>query len=391
MKRSIYAFAWDLVDQSRDHIISEFRGIGLNGVTFAGACDMGPVLRLHGRKGRLAFPEDGAVYFRPQAQAYAGIEPRVSQLLDERDVLADITGSRRMSVALFLAPFNNRRLGTDRPDLCCVNAFADHYPHCLAPTNQQIRDYAVELCRDVAQNYAIDEIVLEAPSWLPPDPSWRGPSHQMGRNIWLNSMLSLSFSESDRAGAAKAGIDIEGLRQRIASRVDQYLSSDVDPPFEMAVEWLIDDYQTDPELVAYQRWLADQVRSLMLTIREALPSHVKFAILPRPFNGGSDFHKSGHDMLALEQAADRLEIPLFSAPNIDGPAEVFDMRRRTGHATVFGAVLRVGQPNIQSRDQLEDTVRTALRLGAEGLSFAHYGSLRARELRWIGDVMGTLR
>jgi hypothetical protein len=376
---------------SREQIVSEFRSIGLNGIIFTGAGDMGPVLSLHGRKGKIAFPEDGAVHFRPDGSRYKGISPLASKLVEERDVLAEIAGGRRLNVGVFLAPFNNRRLGNARPELCCVNAFGDHYPHCLSPTNSEVCNYVLTMCQDVCERYEVEQLVLEAPSWLPPYPSWRGPSDQSGQNIWLNTMLSLSFSTSDIEGASGAGIDAEALSRRVAARVDQYLASDVDPPPAMAIEWLVDDYLADPDLVAYQRWLGLRVNEFMSEIGEALPASTRFAILPRSFAADTNIHAAGRELIGLAAAADRLEIPFFGNAVDHTAAEIFDLRRRTGQTTAFGAVLRPGQPSVHSRDQLEEGVRTVLDLGAESLAFSHFGSLRQRELRWIAEVLDSLR
>ena len=73
--KAIYAYAWDLAEVGVASAAARFRALGLDTVTIAGSYHAGKFLRPHGRTGKVYFPEDGTVYFRPTEQLYGAIKP----------------------------------------------------------------------------------------------------------------------------------------------------------------------------------------------------------------------------------------------------------------------------------------------------------------------------
>jgi hypothetical protein len=69
--RAIYAYAWDIAEAGVAESVREFREVGLDTVTLAGSYHAGKFLRPHGKTGKVYFPEDGTVYFRPIRSAMA--------------------------------------------------------------------------------------------------------------------------------------------------------------------------------------------------------------------------------------------------------------------------------------------------------------------------------
>ena len=63
--KAIYAYPWDLVETGLGAAIDRFQALGLDTVTVAGSYHAGKFLRPHGRSGKVYFPEDGTVYFKP--------------------------------------------------------------------------------------------------------------------------------------------------------------------------------------------------------------------------------------------------------------------------------------------------------------------------------------
>ena len=86
--KAIYAYAWDLAEIGVASAAARFRSLGLDTVTIAGSYHAGKFLRPHGRTGKVYFPEDGTVYFRPTERLYGAIKPIVSRIARERDVAA---------------------------------------------------------------------------------------------------------------------------------------------------------------------------------------------------------------------------------------------------------------------------------------------------------------
>src|SRR5690349_18925 len=87
--RAIYAYAWDLAEHGVAKAVDGFKALGLDTVTMAGSYHAGKFLRPHGR-GKVYFPEDGTVYFKPDASRYGAIKPIENSMLAERDVLREL-------------------------------------------------------------------------------------------------------------------------------------------------------------------------------------------------------------------------------------------------------------------------------------------------------------
>jgi hypothetical protein len=56
-------YAWDLAEIGMPSTLDRFCSLGLDTVTIAGSYHASKFLRLHGKTGKVYFPEDGVVYF----------------------------------------------------------------------------------------------------------------------------------------------------------------------------------------------------------------------------------------------------------------------------------------------------------------------------------------
>ena len=74
--RAVYTYAWDLAETGVADAVKQFRALGLDTVTYAGSYHAGKFLRPHGKSGKVYFPEDGTVYFRPQESLWQEREIR---------------------------------------------------------------------------------------------------------------------------------------------------------------------------------------------------------------------------------------------------------------------------------------------------------------------------
>ena len=100
--RAIYTYAWDLTESGIDAAISRFRALGLDTVTIAGSYHAGKFLRPHGRTGKVYFPEDGTVYFKPVQSRYGAIKPVPHSTLSQADVIRQLTADGRTATNVWL-------------------------------------------------------------------------------------------------------------------------------------------------------------------------------------------------------------------------------------------------------------------------------------------------
>src|SRR5436309_15256290 len=109
--KAIYTYAWDLAEEGVGKAADQFLKLGLDTVTIAGSYHAGKFLRPHGRTGKVYFPEDGTVYFRPAEPLYGAIKPIVSRVARERDVLRELCESGAIGVNVWLVLLHNTKLG----------------------------------------------------------------------------------------------------------------------------------------------------------------------------------------------------------------------------------------------------------------------------------------
>src|SRR5262245_66207379 len=114
--RAMYAYPWDLADEGVSKVTGHVEALGLNAITIAGSYHAGKFLRPHGSSGRVYFPEDGTIYFNADSSAYGSIQPVVSRITCERDVLRELTANGRLATHVWLVLLHNTRLGAAHPE-----------------------------------------------------------------------------------------------------------------------------------------------------------------------------------------------------------------------------------------------------------------------------------
>ena len=98
MHRSMWTYAWDLLDLGFDTALGELRDrAGLNCISLASSYHAGRFLQPRSPRRKVYFPEDGTIYFRPTPTHWEGlaIQPKVADLIMEGgDVLGELVRRR---------------------------------------------------------------------------------------------------------------------------------------------------------------------------------------------------------------------------------------------------------------------------------------------------------
>lgn len=382
---TIYTYAWDLAETGVATATAQFRGLGLEGVTLATAYHAGKFLRPHGTGGKVYFPEDGTIYFRPEMARYGAIKPQVSRVTAERDVLAELVGSGTPTTAWTVLNHNSR-IGMAHPEHAVANAFGDRYIYSLCPANPVVREYGVALCRDLTDHYAVATLSLETPGFLPYAHGYHHEFALVKSNPWLENLLGLCFCEHCMAGASAAGIDAAGLKQRVARDIHAGLDAEFDMPADMASAFWLADVAGDPELSAFLRWRGEVTTSLVAEIRDGIRPDVELAVIPsvaRPTGGA--FYE-GTDLGALAAAGIIIEACFYEPSAERVRADLFDVRRRIGGARLRG-IVRPAHPDLASRAELTAAVAALRAGGVETISFYNWGHVKRQSLEWIGAAL----
>ncbi len=373
MSTAIYAYPWSFHDV--DDAVARVRALGASELTLAVSYHAGKFIQPGDSKSRVYFPEDGTVYFRPR-KTYGDVQPKVSALTAERDVLAAFCASGDIGVNAWIVLNHNTRLGMEWPELCVCNAFGDAYPYSLCPSQPRVRAYAVTLCTDVAEYYRVQSLLLETPGFLTYGHGFHHEFAQVPPNAWLDAMLGLCFCERCRDGARAAGIDADGLAGRVRAGVDGFLDGEAPAP-------TLDDWNaTDPDLAAFHRFRCDVVTSLVVEIRAAVDQSIKVKVISTCQRPHATAYLEGHDLTALDAVSDGLELPLYQPTS---EAVLADARYVLGCVAVgrTSVILRPGYPDMAREADLIEALDGLKALGFHDFAFYNLGLLRPANLRWL--------
>jgi len=373
MSMAVYAYPWNFHDV--DEAVARVRALGADVVTLAVSYHAGKFIQPGDPKARVYFPEDGTVYFRPR-KTYGDVQPKVSALTAERDVLMALCARDDIAVNAWTVLNHNTRLGMEWPELCVRNAFGDAYPYSLCPSQPRVRAYAISMCSDIAEHYRVQSLLLETPGFLTYGHGFHHEFAQVPPNAWLDAMLGLCFCERCRNGARAAGIDADGLAGRIRAAVDAFLN-------EQTVSPSLDEWNaSDPDLMAFHRLRCDVVTSLVADIRVAVDPAVKVKVISTCQRPHATAYLEGHDLTALDAVSDGLELPLYQ-PTPE--AVLADARHVLGCVTAgrTSVILRPGYPDMAREADLTEALDGLKALGFHDFAFYNLGLLRPTNLRWL--------
>lgn len=217
MRGSIFLFATDLRDEGVETVLDNVQGrAGLQGVTMACAYHHARDIFPHNPVRKVRFLEGGAVFFRPEARRYAGlrIQPQVSRLAEENDVLAELVdraGRRGLAVRAWTVCLHNTTLGSRYPDCAVRNAFGDPYITALCPANPDVRAYLRALVADIAR-YGVGAILAEALGYQPFDHGYHHERGFLPLSPVAKFLLGLCFCDHCAAAIGRAGVDVGRVR-----------------------------------------------------------------------------------------------------------------------------------------------------------------------------------
>lgn len=387
--RALYTYAWDLVDEGPASVVDAARDLGLDTLTMAGSYHAGKFLRPHGRSGKVFFPEDGTVCFTPDPGRYGVIQPVPNSLLAERDVLRELTEARRIAVNAWMVLLHNSRLGERHPQATVANAFGDRYVYSLCPSAPEVRAYAVALCKDIADRYAVSGLSLETPGFLPYAHGFHHEFALVRPSRWLDARLALCFCDHCVRGAEHSGLDATRLKSRIRDEVEAYFAGDVEVPDDMAEAAWLSDSISDSTFSQFLAWRCSVVTSLVREIRAAVRSDAALAVIPSVARPTAGCWLEGSDLHALAGAAGIVEACFYESSVERVRADVFDTMRRAGTAGSVRGILRPGFPDLQTQAEVIAAAEALRQAGVSGIAFYNYGHLPRRNLRWIADAVAA--
>ena len=386
MSYSVYAYPWNLSVENCRRRVDDILVMGAHGMNPAASYHAGKFIHPCGSQHRVYFPEDGVVYFRPRA-TYGRIKPVPSRLLEQEDMLKFLTEIDGLLLNAWTVLLHNTRLGMQYPDVTVKNAFGDGYVYSLCPAHPEAREYAVTLCRDLAEHYPVKSLLLETPGYLAYSHGYHHEFAQVQPDTWLEAWLGLCFCEYCIAGAGEAGIEGGALKRWVAAVIDEYLGSDRLSSDKTALTWLENDVCTNDDLTAFVQWRCDAVTSLVSEIRAEVRPEVKVNVITTTQASHRTSMLEGHDLQALHNVADGLELPLYQPSVTKTKAEAEYVIDKVGGEGRISAILRPGWPDMHSEEQLLETLACVRELGFRDIGFYNYDMLRPVNLQWLENAL----
>ncbi len=389
--RAVYACAWDLAEIGVSSALDRFGSLGLDTVTAAGSYHAGKFLRPHGKTGKVYFPEDGVVYFRPNPTvrrnyADSAFDDRRRRRRRARAHGPGSIGDERLAGASAQHPARRAH-----PESSVANAFGDRYVYSLCPSAPDARAYAIGFALDVTESYPVAGISLETPGFLPYAHGYHHEFALNRPNRWLDSQLGLCFCEHCSAGAKRVGLRIEALRRQVAADIEAYLASDVDFPDDMAEAFWLADARADRELCAFLDWRCAVVTSLVREIRDTVRKSATVAVIPsvaRP-TGGAWYE--GSDLRALAEVAGIIEACFYEPGAARIRADLHDLKRRLRGVGTLRGILRPAFPDLEAKSEFLGAMRSLGAAGIREVAFYNWGHIRDANLDWSPDGLAELQ
>jgi hypothetical protein len=397
-RRALWIYPWDILDGGIDEVVARAaRDWGLTSLSLCASYHTAKFLLPKRRTEKVFLSGGAAVYFLPNAAAYAGgpIAPVVTPRRELLRVLDDAAVACRrhgLELRAWTVALHNSRLGEAYPEAAEVNAFGDRYPWALCPSHPHARAYAVGLACDLAANHDLDAIDLESIGF---HGLRHGHHHELIGVSWgavEEFFMGLCFCPACLERAAADGVDGAGLRARTAALLSaRFRDEAAMPPDDPAGPGQVASFLTQwPDLAAFLRVRFETVRSLVGEMRGAIDgTGTALALTASTFQRGAEnAWLEGMDLPTLSRTADEI---IALSYFVDPAAVAGDVRfgiESVGdpHRLVVGMSLLA--QGTTSEANLMDKVRAARAAGARKFSFYNYGFVSETRLGWLRSLAG---
>jgi hypothetical protein len=386
----MFAFATDLHAEGIEAVLDNVQErAGLGGITYAAVYHEARDLFPHNPHRHVRFLEPGVCYFRPDPARYHGlaIQPRVSRLVDETNVLADLVGAadrRGLAVDAWTVYLHCDWVRDGKPEQAERNAFGDPYLTELCPANPDVRAYVRALSADVA-GHGTGTIVAESLHYHPLEHGYHHERYFLHLGARTRFLLGLCFCDHCLAAAGARGVDADGVRRFAREEVQHVFDGGEDPSTELAEEEARS--LAGGELDGYLDARAATVASLTAEAAEAAAAEGSaFAFLDiagavkgywdgRPTGGPAPEVSwlTGVDPAAIGRACGQLEAIAYARDPDRIRLDLEAYRALLPDEARLSAALRPIAPDCDSVENLAAKLRVARDLGLERIDLYHYG------------------
>ena len=380
--RSLYAYAWDIADVGVGAFIDEALKMGISDVSVASAYHAGKFIRPHAKHPpHVIFPEDGVTYFQPDLSRYGELQPQAHSDATLLNVIPALLADGRLRVHGWTVLLHNTRLGTTYPHVTVKNAFGDAYVYSLCPMQNEVFNYALQLCVDLSTQHALHSLILETPGWLPYAHGYHHEFAQIHTSPDLEILLGLCFCDACKAAAKEKHIAIDALQQRVQTGIQSLLNqTDISPTQRT-------ELFSDADLLAFISLRQDRVTALVRAIRQAIPARCALAVIPTVQRPTSACWIEGSHLHDLAQVADYLEIPFYEKSAQAAISDAAECLEQVAQPHKIRAILRPGIPDLNQGKELAAALQGLQQQGLRDFAFYNYGLLPQSQLTHLANTL----
>ncbi|MBM3801808.1 MAG: hypothetical protein FJW26_05770 [Acidimicrobiia bacterium] len=383
--KGLFMHAWDLNDSGADKIMAWMQDSGLNWMAIAGCYHSGWFVHPHSPRRRAYITEGSVAYFHPDKTIFRGspIKPIVASFAKETNWLA-VAGKLLDKYGLHMVSWtigsHNTRLAQKHPEFAQQNVFGDPIPHALSIGHDATRTYLKALCRDLAVNYPLYGIQLEAFGWMG---LRHGHHHERDLTDLTpleQELLAMCFNPQTVAKARAAGVDADKAREVVRATLEAAFKEAPDRPKGHPAS-MAELESGAPALKAYNQFRRELADSLVVEIKQESLKGTSCKLLLQ-----SGYQKE------VASAVDGFAAGVYGKL----PAEVFKTVQQ-GRDLIpaswkgdYACFVRLGMGVPASQQQLREIVLAVKNGGSSGPIFYNYSESPEKMLGWIKGALEGL-
>lgn len=383
--RGLFLHVWDLQDEGVDAVLGWMKDSGLNQMLIAGSYHSGWFVHPRKERRRLFMTEGGVLYFPPDPKIFKAtpIEPGVAAVARDTNWMQR-AGERLDRYGLRMASWtigvHSTRLGQRYPEFTQHTAYGDSLPHALSIGHDAVREYLKALCRDLATNYPMYGVQLEAFGWMGVNHGHHHERDLTALHPFEQSLLSTCFNPETMKKATARGIDARQAREAVRLVLDAAFREAPDRPAGHPAS-MAEVEDRSPDLKAYNRFRRDLADELIVEIKQHALKGTACKLLLQ----------SGYQA-EVAHAVDGFACGAYGQP----PEKVLETVRRARSAAPpewkgdFPCFIRLGMGVPASPAELRAIVTAVKDGGSTGPIFYNYSESPPRMLDWIKGAIAGL-
>jgi hypothetical protein len=383
--RGLFLHVWDLQDEGVDRVLGWMRDAGLNQMLIAGSYHSGWFVHPRKQTRRLYMTQGGVLYFPPAPGIFQStpIKPEVADFVQDTNWLR-LAGEKLDRYGLRMASWtigvHSTRLGQRYPQFTQHTAYGDSLPHALSIGHDAVRAYLKAICRDLATNYPMYGVQLEAFGWMSVN---HGHHHERDLTELRpveQALLSICFNPQTMGKAKAKGIDADKARETVRTVLDGAFREAPDRPANHPAS-MAELEDRSPELKAYNQFRRQLASDLIVEIKQESLKGTTCKLLLQ----------SGYQQ-DVAHAVDGFACGAYGQP----PEKVLEIvRGATGKVPAewkgdFPCFIRLGMGVPSNPEQLRAIVSAVKQGGSTGPIFYNYSEAPPRMLSWVRRALEGL-